>query len=72
MADNADRAVDEYAVHEQARAAALLVRAAPVHRLGCEECDAPIPLERRRALVGRDCLLCIDCQQLLEQKGGRG
>lgn len=70
MADNADRAADEYAVHEQARAAARQVVAAPVHRLGCEECDAPIPLERRQALVGHDCLLCIDCQQLVERKGG--
>lgn len=69
MADNADRAADEYAVHEQARAASR-VNAAPVHRLGCEECDAPIPLERRQALVGHDCLLCIDCQELVERKGG--
>lgn len=69
MADNADRAADEYAVHEQARAASRL-NAAPVHRLGCEDCDAPIPLGRRQALVGHDCLLCIDCQQLQERKGG--
>ena len=69
MADNADRAADEYAVHEQARAAAR-VSVVPVHRLGCEDCDTPIPLERRQALVGHDCLLCVDCQSLLERKGG--
>jgi RNA polymerase-binding transcription factor DksA len=69
MADNADRAADEYAVHEQARAAGR-VKVAPVHRLGCDECDEPIPLARREALAGHDCLLCVDCQELLERKGG--
>lgn len=69
MADNADRAADEYAVHEQARAASR-VNAAPVHRLGCEWCGCAIPLARRQALAGRDCLTCIDCQSLLERRGG--
>ncbi|RMH85207.1 hypothetical protein EA796_06775 [Pseudomonas sp. AOB-7] len=70
MADNADRAADEYAVHEHAREATRNAAAAPVHRLGCDECGEPIPLARREALAGHDCLTCIDCQVLLERKGG--
>lgn len=70
MADNADRAADEYAVYEQARAAALLAKPAPVHAQFCEWCGVPIPLARLEALAGHNCLTCIDCQQLLERKGG--
>lgn len=69
MADAADRAADEYAVYENARAANRQV-AAPVHSLECESCGCAIPLARRQALAGRDCLTCIDCQSLLERKGG--
>lgn len=70
MADNADRAADEYAVHEQARAAARLAKPAPVHSQFCDHCGVTIPKARLEALAGYDCLTCIDCQVLLDRKGG--
>lgn len=70
MADNADRAADEYAVYEQARLAAQLAKPAPVHQDYCDGCGVPIPLARREALVGHDCVMCVDCQDLVERKGG--
>ena len=70
MADNADRAADEYAVHEHARSVARSGRPMPVHQTHCEECGTPIPYARRQALADRDCDTCVDCQALLEQKGG--
>jgi RNA polymerase-binding transcription factor DksA len=69
MADSADRAQVESAVYELARDS-LRVKAAPVHRLDCEECGEVIPLARRQALIGHDCMLCVECQGLLERKGG--
>lgn len=32
----------------------------------CRECDAPIPMARRRAMPG--CRLCIRCQTELEER----
>ncbi|MCB2242337.1 TraR/DksA C4-type zinc finger protein [Salmonella enterica subsp. diarizonae] len=32
----------------------------------CEECDAPIPEARRRAIPGVQC--CVTCQEILELK----
>ena len=39
-------------------------------RTRCEDCDAPIPLARRKALPG--VTLCVPCQELrdAEQSGG--
>lgn len=70
MADIADRAAAEYAVYEEARAAARLAKPAPVHSQFCDDCGVPIPQARLDALAGHDCLTCIDCQVLLERKGG--
>lgn len=73
MADPADLAARESAIHDQARERAHAQRMAlkPVHALTCEECDEPIPLARRQALADRDCLMCIECQSALEKHGGR-
>ncbi|WP_071921569.1 TraR/DksA family transcriptional regulator [Kosakonia radicincitans] len=35
-------------------------------RFTCEECDAPIPEARRRAIYGVS--LCVTCQQITELK----
>ncbi|RZA15627.1 MAG: DksA/TraR family C4-type zinc finger protein [Lysobacteraceae bacterium] len=37
-------------------------------RSHCEECEAPIPEARRRALPG--VRLCVDCQEALDSEGG--
>ena len=70
MADTADRAAAEYAVYEEARAAARLAKPAPVHAEFCDYCGVTIPKARLDALAGYDCLTCIDCQVLLDRKGG--
>lgn len=69
MADIADIANDlmQLRLDQQlaARPAAVLMLANE-----CEYCGDPIPAERLKALVGRGCLRCIDCQRLLERAGG--
>lgn len=35
-------------------------------RENCEECDAPIPEERRKAIAGVH--LCVNCQQELDEQ----
>lgn len=42
-------------------------RRAAVSAFICEECDAPIPEARRRAISGVQC--CVTCQEILELKG---
>lgn len=37
-----------------------------VSRVLCTDCDAPIPLARRRAIPGVQC--CITCQEITELK----
>ncbi|MEO5565651.1 MAG: DksA/TraR family C4-type zinc finger protein [Luteimonas sp.] len=39
-------------------------------RTHCEECDAPIPAARRKAMPG--VRLCVPCQQTLDDEAGGG
>ncbi|GAB3726182.1 DksA/TraR family C4-type zinc finger protein [Luteimonas pelagia] len=39
-------------------------------RSRCEECDAPIPEARRRAVPG--VRLCVACQELIDREAGTG
>lgn len=74
MADPADYAGEENAVHERAREAARLQRLAQpvIHSLECERCDEPIPLARRQAMADRECIYCVECLGQIERRGGRG
>jgi len=38
-----------------------------VSRVLCIDCDAPIPLARRRVIPGVQC--CVTCQEIAELKG---
>ncbi|PSN08549.1 TraR/DksA family transcriptional regulator [Siccibacter turicensis] len=41
-------------------------RVAAPSRFTCEDCDAPIPEARRRAIAGVQC--CVACQEIAELK----
>lgn len=65
MADIADRAQYEYDVifaANMSRLSATRGQSAP----RCRECDEPIPAARSNAVQGVS--LCVDCQQLAEQR----
>jgi phage/conjugal plasmid C-4 type zinc finger TraR family protein len=74
MADIADRA-EEIESTARADALASMRRARTSARLmpsreRCEDCNATIPPERRRAVPGVS--TCVRCQELVESRKARG
>lgn len=66
MSDVIDRANEYAALVLEQNIQAATKPAGGVSAFVCENCDHPIPEERRQAVIG--CTLCIDCQILFELK----
>lgn len=66
MSDVIDRANEYAALLLEQNIQAATKPILTVSAFVCENCDHPIPEERRLAVIG--CTLCIDCQILFELK----
>ncbi|HEG1872870.1 TPA: TraR/DksA family transcriptional regulator [Citrobacter freundii] len=67
MADAMDLAQQREQEERESHINIARSRIAAPSRFLCEECDAPIPPERRRAIPGVQC--CVTCQEIAELKG---
>ncbi|WP_416311151.1 TraR/DksA C4-type zinc finger protein [Pseudomonas sp. W03] len=68
MADIADIANDNILLLNEVRLASRKPAEVQVAE-ECEDCGSEIPEARRLALIGRDCIRCIDCQTIHELRG---
>lgn len=64
MADSMDLAQQREAEDLARSLANVINRPVQISAFFCEECEAPIPEERRRALTG--VTLCVTCKQVEE------
>lgn len=64
MADSIDLAQQRADELLARNIASVVNRPAGVSEFFCEDCDAPIPEQRRRAIQG--VTRCVDCQQSVE------
>ena len=66
--DQFDRAqAIELADYEHNQAKAIMPKPARPSATHCEDCGAPIPAKRRKAVPGVQ--LCVDCQDMKEKRG---
>lgn len=69
MADLADIANDHVLLQLEDSLAALQAWSIIEEADDCHTCGDPIPEARRRALAGRSCVRCVDCQAMHELRG---
>ncbi|WP_265497967.1 TraR/DksA family transcriptional regulator [Providencia rustigianii] len=66
MSKEIDRASEHEILMREQQIKAVTNRAVSASAFVCEDCDNPIPEQRRIASVG--CTRCIDCQTIFELK----
>ncbi|EFB71514.1 MULTISPECIES: TraR/DksA family transcriptional regulator [Providencia] len=66
MSKEIDRASEHEMLMREQQIKAVTNRAVSTSAFECEDCDKPIPEQRRIASMG--CTRCIDCQTIFELK----